>query len=100
MLTYRKYAPLFAQNSALSKFNSFSTRFVSKERDDSKKMKSNAFEYIGKEVNVIVDRPLGSVHPKYPDLIYLANYGYVPNTVSGDGEELNCYILGEINVEK
>ena len=32
-------------------------------------MKSNAFEYIGKEVNVIVDRPLGSAHPKYPELI-------------------------------
>jgi len=58
-------------------------------------MKSNAFEYIGKEVNVIVDRPIGSSHPKYPDLIYLTNYGYLPNTVSGDGEELDCYILGE-----
>ena len=58
-------------------------------------MKSNAPKYIGKEVNVIVDRPLGSSHPKYPDLVYLTNYGYVPNTVSGDGEELDCYILGE-----
>ena len=28
MLTYTKYAPLFAQNSALSKFNSFPTWFV------------------------------------------------------------------------
>ena len=58
-------------------------------------MKSNAFNYIGKEVNVIIDRPLGSSHPNYPNLIYLTNYGYVPNTVSGDGEELDCYILGE-----
>jgi len=22
------------------------------------------------------------------------NYGYVPDTVSGDGEELDCYLLG------
>lgn len=58
-------------------------------------MKSNASKYIGKEVYVKIDRPLGSSHPNYPDLIYLANYGYVPNTVSGDGEELDCYILGE-----
>lgn len=58
-------------------------------------MKTNANDYLGKEVNVIVDRPIGSHHPKYPDQIYLLNYGYVPNTVSGDGEELDCYILGE-----
>lgn len=58
-------------------------------------MKSKATEYIGKNVNVKVDRPIGSSHPKYPDIIYLVNYGFVPNTVSGDGEELDCYILGE-----
>ena len=58
-------------------------------------MKSNATEYIGKEVKVIIDRPIGSSHPNYPDHIYLVNYGYVPNTLSGDGEELDCYILGE-----
>lgn len=50
-------------------------------------------EYIGKMVNVKIDRPLGSKHPKY-DIIYLVNYGYIPNTKSGDGEELDCYVLG------
>ena len=58
-------------------------------------MNSNSIKYIGKEVNVIIDRPIGSSHPDYPDHIYLVNYGYVPNTISGDGEELDCYILGE-----
>ena len=58
-------------------------------------MRSKAIEYIGKYVNVKIDRPIGSRHPKYPDHIYLVNYGFVPNTVSGDGEELDCYILGE-----
>ena len=58
-------------------------------------MKSDVKQYIGKEVNVIIDRPIGSHHPNYPDSIYLANYGYVPNTISGDGEEIDCYILGE-----
>ena len=55
-------------------------------------------EYIGKEVKVIIDRPLGSVHPKHEDIIYPINYGYIPDTVSGDGEELDCYILGETEV--
>lgn len=58
-------------------------------------MNSNSIKYIGKEVDVIIDRPIGSSHPDYPDHIYLVNYGYVPNTISGDGEELDCYILGE-----
>lgn len=26
--------------------------------------------------------------------IYPVNYGYIPNTVSGDGEEIDCYVLG------
>ena len=37
-------------------------------------MKSDVKQYIGKEVNVIIDRPIGSRHPNYPDSIYLANY--------------------------
>ena len=50
-------------------------------------------EYIGKIMKIKIDRPLGSYHPKH-GFIYPVNYGYVPNTVSGDGEELDCYVLG------
>ena len=49
--------------------------------------------YLNKTVNVKIDRPFGSKHPKH-GFIYPVNYGYVPNTISGDGEELDCYILG------
>lgn len=49
--------------------------------------------YIGKLVEVKMDRPMGSKHPKH-GFIYPVNYGYVPNTISGDGEELDCYVLG------
>lgn len=49
--------------------------------------------YLNKNLKVIIDRPLGSKHPKY-DYIYTVNYGYIPNTISGDGEELDCYVLG------
>ncbi len=54
-----------------------------------------SIQYIGKQITVKIDRPIGSSHPQYPDHIYLVNYGFVPNTISGDGEELDCYILGE-----
>lgn len=52
-----------------------------------------ATSYIEKIVDVEIDRPLGSKHPKH-GFIYTVNYGFVPNTISGDGEELDCYILG------
>lgn len=54
-----------------------------------------SIQYIGNNVNVKIDRPLGSAHPKYSESIYPINYGFIPNTISGDGEELDCYILGE-----
>lgn len=50
-------------------------------------------EYIGKQIRVKMDRPLGVKHPKH-GFVYEVNYGYVPNTVSGDGEELDVYVLG------
>ncbi len=50
-------------------------------------------EYIGKILDVKIDRELGSKHPKH-GFIYTVNYGFIPNTISGDGEELDCYVLG------
>lgn len=50
-------------------------------------------KYLNKTIKVKIDRPLGSRHPKY-GFIYPINYGYVLNTISNDGEELDCYILG------
>lgn len=56
--------------------------------------KVNIKEYLGKEVSVKIDRQLGSRHPKH-GFMYMLNYGYVPNTISGDGEEMDVYLLGE-----
>lgn len=50
--------------------------------------------YIGNQVLVKIDRPLGSKHPKY-GFEYPVNYGYIPFTKSGDGEELDAYVLME-----
>lgn len=55
--------------------------------------KANYRDFLGKKVHVIIDRPMGSKHPKW-DFIYPLNYGYIPDTISGDGEELDAYILG------
>lgn len=50
--------------------------------------------YLYQIVKVKIDRPKGSKHPKY-GFEYPVNYGYVPFTKSGDGEELDAYVLME-----
>ena len=54
---------------------------------------TNAKDYLGKEVEVIMDRKLGTQHLKH-GFVYMLNYGYIPNTMSPDGEELDAYVLG------
>jgi len=34
---------------------------------------------------ILLDRPKGTVHPRYPDLIYPLDYGYLENTFAGMG---------------
>lgn len=53
----------------------------------------NNLQYLNKILEVKIDRPIGTKYKNY-ETIYPINYGYVPNTISGDGEELDCYILG------
>lgn len=55
--------------------------------------KANAYDYLEKEVTVEIDRKLGSLHPKH-GFMYMVNYGFISNTVSGDVEELDAYLLG------
>lgn len=41
---------------------------------------------------IIVDRPKGSAHPRYPDLIYPLDYGYLENTSAGDGDGIDVWL--------
>ena len=49
--------------------------------------------FLNKTLTVKIDRPIVSKHPKH-GFIYPLNYGYIPNTISGNNEELDCYVLG------
>lgn len=60
-------------------------------------MSKKIFPVLGTTVTVTVDRPLGSAHPEYPDMIYPVNYGYVEGITAADGEEQDAYILGVDN---
>lgn len=61
--------------------------------DDERKALVDSF--MGKTVDVIIDRPIGYVHfTKGITLHYTVNYGYIPGITGGDGEEQDVYILG------
>lgn len=49
---------------------------------------------LGKKVKVIIDRPLGTFHPKHKDIFYSVNYGYIEGIIAPDGEEQDAYVLG------
>ena len=49
--------------------------------------------FLNKIVTVKMDRPLGTKHPKH-GFTYPVNYGFIPDTISGDGEELDAYVIG------
>ena len=51
--------------------------------------------YLGKEVTVEIDRPIGYEHHKgTKTLLYPINYGYIPGVLGGDGEELDVFLVG------
>lgn len=57
-------------------------------------MKPDLRPLLGRTVTVQIDRPLGSAHPRHPDLVYPVNYGFLPGVTGGDGEEQDVYVLG------
>ncbi len=57
-------------------------------------MRNDYPDIIGKIVCGKIDRPLGSSHPRYPNIIYPVNYGYVEDVNAEDGEKQDVYLLG------
>ena len=41
---------------------------------------------------IVIDRPKGTAHPKYPDFIYRVDYGYLKNTASMDGAGIDVWV--------
>ena len=59
--------------------------------------KAQVNSYLGKTVKIKIDRPIGYIHNKENySLTYPVNYGYIPDVISPDREELDVYLLGVI----
>lgn len=41
---------------------------------------------------IVIDRPKGTAHPKFPDFIYHVDYGYLKNTSSMDGAGIDVWV--------
>jgi len=53
----------------------------------------SAAEFVGRLVEVQVDRPLGSPHPVF-GFAYPVNYDFVHGVAAPDGDELDAYVVG------
>src|SRR3954453_1543745 len=41
---------------------------------------------------LVIDRPVGSVHPKVREFVYPLDYGYIAGTAGGDGECVDVWV--------
>ena len=41
---------------------------------------------------IVIDRPKGSTHPRYPSFRYRLDYGYLKNTASMDGDGIDVWL--------
>ena len=44
------------------------------------------------ESEIIIDRPKGSAHPRYPNFIYPLDYGYLKGTTAMDGGGIDVWL--------
>jgi inorganic pyrophosphatase len=51
----------------------------------------NALDALVNESEVVIDRPKGSHHPKFPEIVYPVDYGYLENTTSMDGGVIDTW---------
>lgn len=52
----------------------------------------NMLEELVHNSEIVIDRPKGTAHPKYPDFIYRVDYGYLKNTSSMDGDGIDVWV--------
>ncbi|QAA33685.1 inorganic pyrophosphatase [Clostridium manihotivorum] len=57
----------------------------------------NALDTLVAQSEIIIDRPKGTSHPKYPKFIYEVDYGYLKNTTSMDGSGVDIWRGTDVN---
>ena len=52
----------------------------------------NALDELVNTSEIVIDRPKGSAHPRFPDFIYRVDYRYLRNTSSMDGAGIDVWV--------
>lgn len=52
----------------------------------------DALDELVNNSEIVIDRPKGTSHPKYPDFIYRLDYGYLKDTTSMDGTGIDVWV--------
>ena len=51
-----------------------------------------ALDTLVEQSSIVIDRPKGTAHPRYPDFVYPVDYGYLENTSSMDGGGIDVWL--------
>ena len=52
----------------------------------------SALDTLVRQSEIVIDRPRGSSHPRYPDFVYPVDYGYLKSTASMDGGGIDVWL--------
>ncbi len=52
----------------------------------------NALDQLVQNSEIVIDRPKGTAHPRFPDFIYRVDYGYLKDTESMDGAGIDVWV--------
>ena len=52
----------------------------------------NALDELVNNSEIIIDRPKGTTHPRYPNFIYQVDYGYLKDTSSMDDSGIDIWL--------
>ena len=57
----------------------------------------NMLERIVLTNKIVIDRPKGTNHPKYNNMVYPLDYGYIEHTVSMDNNGIDIWVGSQTN---
>ena len=52
----------------------------------------NAIDELVENADIVIDRPKGTTHPRFPNFVYKVDYGYLKETTSMDGAGIDVWV--------
>jgi inorganic pyrophosphatase len=52
----------------------------------------HALDQLVASCEIVIDRPRGTAHPRFPAMVYPLDYGYLAGSHAADGHEIDCWV--------